>query len=96
MSLVVLQESFDLAVELASSSQGSKWPLTSDQKLTLYSCYKQVHVGDCTGDRPSMFNPVARQKYDSWKAVNGMKKEEAMTKYIQVVTEFAPQVSSSQ
>jgi acyl-CoA-binding protein len=91
-----LQESFDIAVQLASSPQGSKWPLTSDQKLTLYSCYKQVHVGDCTGDRPSMFNPVARQKYDSWKAVSGLKKADAMKRYIQVVAEFAPQVSSAQ
>ena len=88
----LLQTTFDKAVQMASSDEGSKWNMSKDQKLTLYSCYKQVNVGDCTGERPGMFNMVARQKFDAWKAVSGMGKEQAMKKYIDVVANFAPEL----
>lgn len=80
-----LQETFKKAVDLAGSAEGGKWPLTEDQKLTLYACYKQVNEGDCKGERPGFFNLVARKKYDAWKAVEGLGKEEAMQRYIDVV-----------
>lgn len=80
-----LEETFDRAVQLAGSSDGGRWPLSEDQKLTLYACYKQVTVGNCTGERPGFFNLIARKKYDAWKALENTNKEEAMRKYIEVV-----------
>ncbi|CAB9507845.1 CoA-binding domain-containing protein 5 [Seminavis robusta] len=85
-----LQESFDKAVELASSPEGGKWPMSNEQKLTMYGCYKQINVGDCTGSRPSMFNPVAQKKFDAWNAIKGTSKDEAMMKYVAIVETFAP------
>ncbi|CAB9496922.1 CoA-binding domain-containing protein 5 [Seminavis robusta] len=89
-----LKETFEKATKLASSPEGGKWSLSTAQKSTMYACFKQVNVGDCTGDRPGMFNPINRQKYDAWKAVEGMSKEDAMNKYIDVVEAFVPDVRS--
>ena len=87
-----LQDTFDKAVNLASSKEGSKWPLSTSQKSTMYGCYKQVNVGNCEGSRPGVFNPVARHKYDAWKEAGALNREEAMAKYIAVVEEFAPEL----
>ena len=87
-----LKDTFEKAVKLASSPEGGKWPLSVAQKSTMYGCYKQVNVGPCEGSRPGMFNPVARQKYDAGKEASSLSKEEAMSKYIAVVGEFAPEL----
>lgn len=55
---------------------------TNDQKLRAYALFKQATVGDATGDRPGMLDFVGRAKYDSWKNVQGMSKEQAMTAYV--------------
>lgn len=89
-----LKDTFDKAVKLASSPEGGKWSLSTTQKTTMYGCYKKVHVGDVEGDRPGMFNIVARQKYDAWKEASSLSEEEAMSKYIAVVQAFAPELKA--
>lgn len=39
---------------------------SNDEKLAVYSLYKQATVGDVQGDRPGMFSMEARAKYDAW------------------------------
>ena len=91
----LLQNTFDKAVEYASApDRGGTWPLTNDQKLTMYGCFKQVKVGPCQGDRPSMFNLTARSKYDAWKAASNLSKEQAMKTYISVVQTYAPDLDA--
>ncbi|KAL4652452.1 hypothetical protein ACB092_01G234000 [Castanea dentata] len=53
-------------------------PTTKDaDKLILYGLYKQATVGPINTNRPGIFSPAERAKWDAWKAV-----EEAMTDYI--------------
>jgi acyl-CoA-binding protein len=90
-----LKATFEKAVQLASDPEiGGKWSLSTAQKTTMYGCYKKVNAGNVKGDRPSMFNPVARQKYDGWKEASQLSEEDAMKKYIQVVETFAPDLTS--
>ena len=60
----------------------------NDTLLKLYSLYKQGSVGDVQGKRPGFTNPVGRAKYDSWKKISGLKKEEAMRQYVDLVTKL--------
>ena len=53
--------------------------------LQLYAYYKQATVGDVRGKRPGFTNMVGRAKYDAWKKVKGVPKEQAMQAYIDLV-----------
>ncbi|RVX05535.1 Acyl-CoA-binding domain-containing protein 3 [Vitis vinifera] len=58
-------------------------PTTMDaDKLVLYGLYKQATVGTVDTNRPGIFSPKERAKWDAWKAVEGKTKEEAMSDYI--------------
>ncbi|KAM3760604.1 hypothetical protein ACB098_01G206500 [Castanea mollissima] len=65
-------------------------PTTRDaDKLILYGLYKQATVGPINTNRPEIFSPAERAKWDAWKAVEeggggrrGKTNEEAMTDYI--------------
>lgn len=57
-------------------------------KLRLYALFKQSTMGECAGDRPGMLDMAGRAKYDSWKALSGMGKDEAMQAYVALVEEL--------
>uniref|UniRef100_A0A914IBU4 ACB domain-containing protein n=1 Tax=Globodera rostochiensis TaxID=31243 RepID=A0A914IBU4_GLORO len=57
----------------------------NDIKLKLYGLYKQATEGDVHGDRPKMFDFVARAKFDAWQAVKGSPEGLAEFKYVQFV-----------
>ncbi|KAL1928090.1 hypothetical protein VTP01DRAFT_3006 [Rhizomucor pusillus] len=59
--------------------------LNNDQKLKLYGLYKQATVGDCQSSRPSLFEFVARAKWDAWNALKGMPQEQAKENYVDYV-----------
>ncbi|MFN9958866.1 MAG: acyl-CoA-binding protein, partial [bacterium] len=63
--------------------------LDNDKMLNLYKYYKQATVGDVNTDRPGFFDQQGRYKWDAWNAVKGTSKEEAQTKYIQLVNQYA-------
>lgn len=50
--------------------------------LKLYAFYKQATDGDVAGDKPGMFDLVAKKKYEAWEQLKGMNGEEAMKGYI--------------
>lgn len=60
-------------------------PASNDTKLKMYGYFKQANDGPCTGGAPSMFDPVGRAKYNAWKQLGNLSKEEAMLKYIDEV-----------
>ncbi|MBL7690689.1 MAG: acyl-CoA-binding protein [Flavipsychrobacter sp.] len=79
----------NLAEQFEEATKNSKL-LTSrpdnDTLLKLYSLYKQATEGD--NDEPVPSNPfdfVARAKYDAWSGLSGIKKEDAMQQYIDLV-----------
>ena len=53
--------------------------------LELYAFNKQAEVGEIDIDPPKRFDFVAQAKYNAWKSKSGVGKEEAMTKYIELV-----------
>eukprot|EP01092_Planopodium_desertum_P009653 TRINITY_DN41907_c0_g1_i1.p1 TRINITY_DN41907_c0_g1~~TRINITY_DN41907_c0_g1_i1.p1 ORF type:complete len:118 (-),score=9.63 TRINITY_DN41907_c0_g1_i1:85-393(-) len=63
---------------------------TDEQRLRLYAYFKQITVGPCKKRAPPRLNFVARAKWDGWKKLGDLSKEEAMKKYIQTLEEFAP------
>ena len=57
----------------------------NDALLQLYALYKQASVGDVSGDRPSLMDPVGRAKYDAWTACRSMTAADAMAAYVALV-----------
>lgn len=57
---------------------------TNEELLELYGLYKQATVGDCDTDRPGLFDPKGRAKWDQWNGRKGMSKEDAQKKYVEI------------
>ena len=57
----------------------------NDVKLRLYALYKQATVGDASGKRPGLFDPVGRAKFDAWGEAKGMTTEQAQAAYVELV-----------
>lgn len=61
-------------------------PQTADNMLIAYAYYKQALVGDVNTERPrESSNVIQTFKYDAWKRLEGMPKEEAKTLYISTI-----------
>lgn len=80
---VALQEAFDAAAEYARTSLPSSLPISDKSKL--YGLFKQATEGPITGERPGLFSPTARTKYDAWKEQEGLDKQTAMKQYVDFV-----------
>ena len=57
---------------------------TNEELLELYGWFKQATMGDCNTDRPGIFDPKGKAKWDVWDSLKGMSKMEAEKKYIEV------------
>lgn len=57
----------------------------NDTLLKLYALYKQGSDGDVSGPKPGFFDFVGTAKYEAWGKLKGMKSDEAMQKYIDLV-----------
>lgn len=53
--------------------------------LKLYSLYKQGTQGDVQGERPGMMEFVERAKFDAWDDLQGVDRDEAKRRYIDLV-----------
>lgn len=69
----------------ADSQNLSKRP-DNDTLLKIYSLYKQGSHGDVAGSRPGFTNPVGRAKFDAWASLKGMSRDDAMQKYVDLIT----------
>lgn len=77
-----LKEDFEAAADRAQNLPERP---SNDDLLAMYALYKQGTEGDVTGDRPGFTDFKGRAKYDAWADKEGMDKEEAMQKYIDLV-----------
>jgi acyl-CoA-binding protein len=59
-----------------------------EDKLYLYSRYKQVNNGDNTRDKPSILNRVEMEKWKAWNGLKGMDVNVAKKEYIKKVKEL--------
>eukprot|EP01098_Paradermamoeba_levis_P004700 TRINITY_DN199_c0_g1_i2.p1 TRINITY_DN199_c0_g1~~TRINITY_DN199_c0_g1_i2.p1 ORF type:complete len:126 (-),score=43.51 TRINITY_DN199_c0_g1_i2:49-384(-) len=55
---------------------------STEQKLKVYSMFKQATIGDVNIPQPWAFQVEARAKWDAWAALKGTSKETAMEDYI--------------
>eukprot|EP00475_Leptophrys_vorax_P043724 TRINITY_DN850_c0_g1_i1.p2 TRINITY_DN850_c0_g1~~TRINITY_DN850_c0_g1_i1.p2 ORF type:complete len:100 (+),score=31.63 TRINITY_DN850_c0_g1_i1:414-713(+) len=76
---------FEAAAAKAKTLSG----LSNDQLLNLYKYFKQAVVGDINTERPGIFDQQGRYKWDAWNSVKGTSQEDARTKYIELVAEYA-------
>jgi diazepam-binding inhibitor (GABA receptor modulator, acyl-CoA-binding protein) len=79
---MVLLMDFDLAVSKVKN--GTK-VVTDNNRLKLYSLYKQATEGNCYKDEPWAFQITDHAKWKAWRELLGMKKPEAQSLYIKEV-----------
>ena len=60
----------------------------NDALLRLYALYKQGSEGDVSGPKPGFFDFVGTAKYEAWAKLKGTAQDEAMQKYVDLVTKL--------
>ena len=80
-----LQELFELA-----QADSKNLPERPDNLtlLKIYALYKQAGSGDATGEQPAMSDFVARAKWDAWRQLAGLSKDDAMQQYVNLVNDL--------
>jgi len=80
-----LKEDFERAVK--ESKQLPERP-SNEALLKLYSLYKQATEGDVHGEKPGLFDFVAKAKYEAWAERKGMNTDDAMKAYMTLVKDL--------
>eukprot|EP01127_Copromyxa_protea_P003173 TRINITY_DN13030_c0_g1_i1.p1 TRINITY_DN13030_c0_g1~~TRINITY_DN13030_c0_g1_i1.p1 ORF type:complete len:344 (+),score=51.38 TRINITY_DN13030_c0_g1_i1:13-1044(+) len=82
------QLAFRFMVALPTDPQGLK-DVTPAERLELYGLWLQYNWGTCRATKnPHTFSIVQSQKWEAWKKVGDITKEEAMERFITKVIEF--------
>jgi diazepam-binding inhibitor (GABA receptor modulator, acyl-CoA-binding protein) len=63
---------------------------SNDEKLAVYSLYKQATEGDVTGSQPWAVQMEARAKWDAWAEHKGMGKDDAKKAYVDLLAKGDP------
>ena len=79
-----MTEKFEKAIELVKKLKA----VNDEDKLILYSYYKQSQIGDINIEKPSILNRIEMEKWKAWSSVKGISKEEAMKNYVKKVKEL--------
>ncbi|XP_057798766.1 acyl-CoA-binding domain-containing protein 1 isoform X2 [Salvia miltiorrhiza] len=87
-----LDEIFSAATAFvaATAADRSAMKVSNDVQLQLYSLYKIATEGPCSAPQPSALKMTARAKWQAWQKLGAMPPEEAMEKYIDIVSELYP------
>ncbi|CEP14063.1 hypothetical protein [Parasitella parasitica] len=62
--------------------------LSNEKKLHFYGLFKQATIGDCNIVKPSLFEFVARAKYDAWQSFKNLTFRQARDMYIDSVEDL--------
>ncbi|KDQ57061.1 hypothetical protein JAAARDRAFT_194244 [Jaapia argillacea MUCL 33604] len=91
------QAKFDKAVTIVQGlpKDGPIKPSQSDQ-LFFYSHYKQATIGDVNIPRPGLMDFTGKAKWDAWKKVEGVSKEDAMKLYVDKLLEVLGKVDDEE
>lgn len=83
-SAEVIDALFDRTVDVVQSLPKSGPIQTSyEEKLALYSLYKQATDGNVTSKRPGMLDMLGRAKWDAWAGREGMDPLDAKQLYVE-------------
>lgn len=79
-----LKSQFDKAVIYIRN--GTESNSNNEKKLNYYKYYKQATIGNVTGKQPWAVQLEARAKWDAWNSIKDMNKENAMKKYVELLS----------
>lgn len=65
--------------------------LPQDKLLHFYARYKQATEGPCNIPKPGFFDFKGKQKWEAWKDVGDMSKNDAMKEYVSAMRETDPE-----
>ncbi|XVF12698.1 hypothetical protein REPUB_Repub08aG0141600 [Reevesia pubescens] len=87
-----LDEAFSAATAFVAASAADRLSqeVSTEVQLQLYGFYKIATEGPCTAPQPSALKMTARAKWQAWHKLGAMPPEEAMLKYLDIVTELYP------
>ncbi|KAF2534354.1 hypothetical protein F2Q70_00033197 [Brassica cretica] len=87
-----LDEAFSAATLFVTTAAADRLSrkVPSDVQKQLYGLYKIATEGPCTAPLPSALKLTARAKWQAWRKLGAMPTEEAMEKYIEIVTQLYP------
>ena len=74
-----MEEQFEIAIKAIN---GLSTKPSNDNLLKIYAFFKQAREGDISFARPSILNMKGRAKWDAWKKLEKMDKQDAMAIYI--------------
>lgn len=74
----------------AAYLQGLATTLPSDKLLFFYARYKQVNDGPCNTPKPGFFDFKGKQKWEAWKTVGDMARDDAMKEYVDGISDIDP------
>ncbi|XP_021774971.1 acyl-CoA-binding domain-containing protein 1-like [Chenopodium quinoa] len=92
-----LDEAFSAATAFVAASAADKimaQKVGNDAQLQLYGLYKIATEGPCSAPPPPAFKLTARAKWNAWQKMGAMPPEDAMQKYVDIVTELFPSWAS--
>eukprot|EP01112_Ceratiomyxa_fruticulosa_P007510 TRINITY_DN1953_c0_g2_i1.p1 TRINITY_DN1953_c0_g2~~TRINITY_DN1953_c0_g2_i1.p1 ORF type:complete len:241 (+),score=53.20 TRINITY_DN1953_c0_g2_i1:250-972(+) len=87
-----LQLQYDEAVNFLNNT---KIAVSTQQQLEFYSYFKQITIGPCNTPKPGLFDFIGKSKWEAWKGLGSMGKEEAMQKYVDLFNKIAPEGTST-
>ncbi|XP_073705570.1 acyl-CoA-binding domain-containing protein 5-B [Garra rufa] len=89
-----IQRRFEAAVKVIRSlPEDGSYDLSDDMLVMFYSYYKQATIGPCNTPKPNSWDPLGKAKWEAWKALGNMSKDQAMMEYveeIQLIIETIP------
>lgn len=84
-----LDEAFSAATAFVAASVSTQ-KVPNEIQLQLYGLYKIATEGPCGVAAPPAFKMRARAKWNAWQKLGAMPPEDAMQKYVEIVTELFP------
>ncbi|XP_073020961.1 acyl-CoA-binding domain-containing protein 1-like isoform X1 [Primulina eburnea] len=87
-----LDETFSAATAFVAATAVDRAALkvSNEVQLQLYGLYKIATEGPCSAPQPSALKMTAHAKWKAWQKLGTMPPDEAMEKYIAIVTELYP------
>ncbi|XP_074291742.1 acyl-CoA-binding domain-containing protein 1-like [Silene latifolia] len=85
-----LDDAFSAATAFVAASAAERGKVSNDVQLQLYGLYKIATEGPCSAPPPPAFKMTARAKWNAWQKLGAMPPEDAMQKYVDIVTDLFP------
>ncbi|XP_039532186.1 acyl-CoA-binding domain-containing protein 5-B isoform X1 [Pimephales promelas] len=81
-----IQRRFEAAVKVIRNlPEDGSYDLSDDMLVMLYSYYKQATAGPCNTLKPNSWDPIGKAKWEAWKALGNISKDQAMMEYVQEI-----------